>query len=294
MASLFKKYGKYLGYGLFTLVMMVYFSFLCFPYDQVKDRYLAQQTRGIPYKVTIDKVRATPFFWVRATGVGVTTAKKDKASVLKVREVRLRPSLLRMVLGKLSVKFKASVYGGKVHGRATKGGNNVDLNLHWKNIALAKLPVEAQLPGAKLAGELQGDMDLEMEIQQGRRLVPKGGDLTVNLTGASAKNLQVQGFALPALEGITGKGKITLGEKQASVDHFLLQADVLTFGLEGKVDLARRLARSRLDLKGKIKLSGDLASQYQPMLAGFLRKQDKDGFYTFSIKGLLNKPSPQL
>lgn len=289
MRALLKKYGKYVGYGLFTLLAIVYFSILTFPYDIVKDRYLAQQTRGLPYRVSIEKIRATPFLWIRASGIEVSPAEKEQASVLKLSEVRLRPSLLRRLTGKLAFRFKADVYGGKVQGRAGKGSEAVDLTMNWKNVALAELPVEARLPGAKLLGKLNGEMDLRMRIQ-GNRVVPGDGTLTTRLTGGSAKNLQVQGIALPGLEGITGQAEITLAQNRATVDALTLEADLLTFGLEGKMDIAGRLIASPLNLKGKIKLSGTLASQYQTMLAGFLRKQDKDGFYIFSIRGTLGSP----
>jgi type II secretion system protein N len=289
MRALFQKYGKYAGYGLFTLLMILYFSFLTFPYDVVKDRYLSQQTQGLPYRVSIESIRATPFLWICASGIDVIQTEKQNTPILKLREVRLRPSLIRLVLGKPSFRFKASLYGGKVRGRATKGEKEVNLDLHWKNIALAKLPVEAQLPGAKLQGNLHGDMDLTMSIQ-GNLLVPDTGTLTTNLTGGSAKDLQVQGFALPDLEGITGKGRITLAQKRVTVDDFLLEADLLTLGLEGKMDIARSLTSSPVDLKGRIKLSGALASQYQPILGRVLRKQDKQGFYIFSIRGPLRSP----
>ena len=289
MRTLLKKYGKYVGYVLFTLLMIVYFSFLTFPYEAVKDRYLGEQTQGMPYRVSIDKIRATPFLWIRATGVDVSQAKKDPISLLKLNEVRLRPSLLRTLMGKPAFRFKADLYGGKVQGKAGKGKEAVDLTMNWKNIALAELPVEARLPGAKLQGKLNGEMDLRMRIQ-GNSLVPGDGTLTARLTGGSAKNLQVKGIALPDLEGITGQGDITLAQNRATVDTFTLKADLLTFGLEGKMDVARSLIASPLNLKGKIKLSGTLASQYQAMLAGFLRKQDKDGFYIFSIRGTLGNP----
>lgn len=289
MRALLKKYGKYIGYALFTLLMIVYFSFLTFPYDVVKDRYLAQQTQGMPYRVSIDKIRATPFLWIRATGLDVSQAEKGQASVLKLSEVRLRPSLLRLLTGRPMFRFKASVYGGKVQGRAGKGKETVDLTLNWKNIALAELPVETRLPGAKLQGKLNGEMDLRMRIQ-GNRVIPGDGTLTARLTEGSAKNLQVQGIALPDLEEISGQGEVTLAQNRATVDTLTLKADLLTFGLEGKMDIAGSLIASPLNLKGKIKLSGALASQYQAMLAGFLRKQDKDGFYIFSIRGTLGSP----
>jgi type II secretion system protein N len=110
------------------------------------------------------------------------------------------------------------------------------------------------------------------------------------LTGGAAKDLQIRGIALPSLEGITGQGMITLAQNRATVDTLTLKADTLAFGLEGRMDIARSLIASQLKLKGRIKLSGTLASQYQPMLSGFLRKQDKDGFYIFSIRGTLGSP----
>ena len=125
---------------------------------------------------------------------------------------------------------------------------------------------------------------------QGNRIVPGDGKLTTRLTQGSAKKLQVQGFALPDLQGLDGTGEITLAQNRATVDTLTLKADLLTFGLEGRMDIAKRLNASPLNLKGKIKLSGALASQYQPMLSGFLRKQDKDGFYIFSIRGTMGSP----
>jgi type II secretion system protein N len=290
MRALLKKYGRYIGYALFSLLLIVYFSFLTFPYDAVKERYLAQQTEGMPYRVSINKIRATPFLWIRASGIDVTEVESEQASVLNLTEVRLRPSLLRLLMGRPAFRFKASLYGGKVKGRAGKGKETVDLVVDWKDIALAELPMGGHLPGAKLQGKLNGDMDLHMRIQ-GNRVVPGDGTLKARLTEGSAQNLQVQGIALPGLEGITGEGEITLAQNRATVDTLTLKADVLAFGLEGKMDIAPTgLIASPLNLKGKIKLSGALASQYQPMLSGFLRKQDKDGFYIFSIRGTLGSP----
>ena len=83
MPALLKKYGKHIGYVLFTLLAIAYFSFLTFPYDALKDRYLTQQIQGVPYRVSIDEIRATPFLWIRASGVDVSPAKTGEAPVLK-------------------------------------------------------------------------------------------------------------------------------------------------------------------------------------------------------------------
>jgi type II secretion system protein N len=284
------KIGKYAGYGLFTLLMILYFSVLTFPYDSIKDRYLARGTQGLPYRVSVDSLQATPLLWIRAEGIEILPDKGEKPDpLLTLHEARLRPSLLRLLTGRLAFRIKAVLYGGKIQGRAGKGGETVDLSFDWKDIALERLPVQAQLPDAQLKGLLDGEMDLRLRVQ-GNSLLPTEGKLTARLTGGAVKNLQVRGFPLPALEAINGQAAVTVGQNRATLESLTVNADSLSFSLEGKTDLSGRLSSSPVNLKGKIKLSGPLASQYQNMLAGILRKQDKEGFYTFSIRGTLGNP----
>ena len=290
MRSLFQKYGKVAGYVLLTLLLTLYFSVLTFPYDTLKDRYLLEGTQGLPFRVSVESLRATPLLWIRATGIQVLSNKpEDQTSLLTLQEVRLRPSLLRLLTGRLAFRVKAFLYGGKIQGRAGKGKDTVDLAFKWKDIALEKLPVQAQLGGAELKGDLSGQMDLRLRLQ-GNRLLPGEGTFKGRLAGGAVKNVQFRGFPLPALADVTGEGEVTLGENRLNVESLSVNADLINFSLEGKVDLSRMLASSPLNLKGKVKLAGSLASQYQSMLAGLLRKQDKEGFYVFSIRGTLNSP----
>jgi len=290
MRALLRRYGKYAGYGLFTLLAILYFSFLTFPYDSVKDRYVPGWTQGLPYKVSIEKIKATPLLWIRATGIQVIPDRnEEQPPVLNLREARVRPSLLRLLTGRPAVRIKAALFGGKIQGRAGKGRETAELALDWRNIELEQLPIQARLPDAQLKGKLEGELDLRLRVQ-GNRLVPGEGKLTASLAGGAVNNLQVSGFSLPGLEGITGQSELTLGQNRVTVDSVSVNADLLAFSLDGKIDLSKRIANSPLNLKGKIKLSGSLASQYQPMLAGLLRKQDKEGFYVFSIRGTLGNP----
>jgi type II secretion system protein N len=289
MRTLLKKYGRYIGYALFTVLMTLYFSVLTFPYDALKDRVLARQIQGFSFRVSIESIRATPLLWIRASGIDVTPVGNPESPVLKLREARLRPSLLRALIGRPAIRIHASLYGGKVRARAEKAKEEVALSLEWKDIAMAQLPVEDRLPGAELKGRVNGELDLTLRIQ-GEGLVPGDGVLKASLAEGSVRNLQVMGIALPALEGIQGQGEVSLGQNRATVEALTLNADLLAFSLEGRMDVAKRLTSSPLNLKAKVKLSGPLASQYQPMLAGFLRKQDAEGFYVFSIRGTLGSP----
>ena len=114
--------------------------------------------------------------------------------------------------------------------------------------------------------------------------------VSLALAGGSVKNLQVYGFTLPSLQGISGEGKVELDKRKATLETLSLQSEQLTASLDGTVDLSPRFTSSRLQLKGKVKLAGQLESQYQPMLEGFLRNKDPDGSYAFSLVGTLGKP----
>ena len=87
MRAQFQRFGKYFGYGLFTLLATLYFGFLTFPYDGVKDRYLSARMQGLPFRISVDSIEATPFLWIRATGIQVIPYKQEEASGRKLSMV---------------------------------------------------------------------------------------------------------------------------------------------------------------------------------------------------------------
>ena len=67
MKGKMKKILQYAGYGVLTLLLTVYFMFLTFPFSEVKDRILPRLEAGLPFRITVDEIRATPFLGLRLT-----------------------------------------------------------------------------------------------------------------------------------------------------------------------------------------------------------------------------------
>ncbi len=291
MLGKLKRFGRYAGYGLFTLFLILYFAFLTFPYEVVQERYLREGIPGLPWKVTVERLEATPLLWIRASGIRVLSRAKDpRKPLLTLEDLRLRPAFLHLLVARPALRFKGDLCGGKLRGLVARKGTETDLSIRWKGIDLGQVPTGSAIQGGKLTGRLRGSLDLRLR-QEARRFVPVRGNLEARLREGSAKGLRFHGFELPPLKGLKADCKIEVTPKKAAVDSLALEASDLSVGLTGEVDLSPRLlAGSLLKLKGRVKLGGNLAAQYQPILAGILRNRDDEGYYTFSVRGSPLRP----
>lgn len=278
---------RYAGYAVLTLVLTAYFMFLTFPFTEVKDRILPRLESALPYRIDVDAIRCTPLLWVELTQVQVFPRTGKRERLLDLPRLRVRPSLLDLLIGRQTFRFRTTLLDGSLHGKATRRQGNWDLGMSWDGVRPGKHPLLSRGESSQLDAALSGDLDLQM---QGAQWINSTGTLSLHLTDGSIQGLQVSGFTLPELQGIEGTGKLTLDKRKAVLESVSVSSSELAVSLDGNIDLATRVDSSRLNLRGKIKLSGKLATQYEPMLSGFLRKQDGDGFFSFTLRGTLGKP----
>jgi len=285
MRETVKRSLKVVGYGLLTLLLTLYFMFLTFPFSSIQEPLLSQMTKGLPLSIEMGEVEATPLLWMRFTDVRIQL--RSETPLMKIDDIRIRPSLLALFLGKVSFRFKASLYGGTAKGSIGSGGETREISLSWKDLLLGEYGSIPVMKDAKVDGALSGKVQLKV---QGGNWILSQGSVSGLLAQGGVKNFSLYGFPIPNLQDLTGKIEIRIEQKKALLERFSLEGDSLQFSAEGNADLLPRFSSSRLDLKGRMKLAGELASQYQPLLAGFLRSQDSEGFSTFSLKGTLGNP----
>ncbi len=281
-------FGKYAGYSLFALLLFIYFSVLTFPFDVLKDRLLSEYADRLPFRIFIEKIQATPFLWLQCSGIEITQkGNKEENQHLDLQKLQMRPSLLKLIIGIPALRIKGMLYQGKIKGTAGKNKRNLDISLDWEDIQLDGNPLLAKMEGSQLAGKLSGNLLLHLKMD---RWVTSEGTFTFQLDEGSVSGMQIRGFTLPDMKGITGKGEMSMAEQKATLETLTLTTDLLSSSLDGKVDLKSRFTNSRVNFKGKVKLTGELATQYQPMLAGILRNKDEEDFHTFSLKGTIRNP----
>jgi type II secretion system protein N len=282
------KIFQYAGYGVLTLLLTVYFMFLTFPFSQVKDRILPRIEAGLPFRIAVDEIRATPFLGLRLTEIQLFPRSGPGPRFLELPELKLRPALLDLLIGRTTLRLRADLLNGSLSGKVARRKGTLDLAFSWDGVQPSRHPIlAALLKEAKIVAGVSGDLKLRME---GNNWINSDGTLSLNLTDGSVENLQVYGFTLPALNGLNGTGTALVGKRKAEVESLSLKSDQLSVSLDGNMDLSPRLMSSRLNFKGRLKLSGALETQYQPMLANFLRKKDAEGYFLFSLRGTLGSP----
>lgn len=288
MRAKLKIVAKYAGYGCLTLLLTAYFAVITFPFDTVKDRLLTAYAGDLPFQLSLGDVEATPLLWLRATDVRIR-ARGDTApgDLLTLQELRLRPSPFALITGRPAASLQGDLYGGTIHGHVGRAKQRVEVDLAWEGLRLDKHPGLPGVGDAKAKGGLSGRL---VFAAPPNRWFAGEGDLTCRLTDGGIEGLQVYGFTVPPLQGFTGNAELRLEKQKAMLEAFTLDGQGLTASVSGSADLQQRAAATRLNLKGKLKLSGALATQYDAMLAGFLRNTDAEGFRTFSLRGTLARP----
>ncbi|MEW6441490.1 MAG: type II secretion system protein GspN [bacterium] len=277
----------YAGYAVLGSFLTLYFMLLSFPFSEMKERLVPSLARDLSLPISVGQVEVTPLLWIRFSDVRIDPGAHKGIPALRADAVRLRPALLPLLIGKQVFKVRADLYGGTLKGSLGRKKDSQNVSLSWKGLVLGRqgdLPMAA---GAKLAGTLSGTAALKI---QGSNWTTAQGSVSGSLVGGHMQNVSLYGFSMPPLQGVTGDLELRLNQKKATLEHLSLVSDGLQLSLEGSADLLPRLPSSRLDLKGRLKLQGELAAQYQPMLAGVLRSQDAQGFSTFSLKGSLQAP----
>ncbi len=297
MTERFKKRNAliYAGYAVAAVLLTAYFAVVTFPYDQVKDTILPSLIKDLPFSIEVQNLAATPFLSIRASNVRICERSFGPDGTRRVYfaldTLRLRPSLLSLVVGKKAVAFHAQGYGGTADGTVGSRGSSLMISGRWKHLSLGRYERPAE--SLKLDGKCSGELDLR---------IPRGnpaqteGSISLRISDGSIQNLQVYSMTLPSLTGITGASTIRLQKETnkesavAVLQECTLAGKEVSISLNGEVRLSRSILQSRLAIKGNLKLMEEFASRYDTMLQGFLRNKNKDGSYPFSLTGTLAQP----
>jgi type II secretion system protein N len=188
------KIAKFALYPLFYLFCLVVFGYLSFPYDQLKDRIIAEFDRmqaksarrgassaGV-MRLEIDELDS---YWV--TGVEVTGARlivppkvdKKKAlpfggskakkadekpalpSKLIVDRVVARVQILPLLIGNVRINFSAEAFGGTIDGSAPLGAGGGEVEVEFASLNLRDIgPLQQMLQGIPLSGLATGALTL--------------------------------------------------------------------------------------------------------------------------------------
>ena len=150
-----KRVGRYVALTLGWLLLVAYFTYLRFPYAQVRSLIEPRlATLGIG-ALSFDGLEATALGGLRLTGVSWTPMGWSLTQAIEVEQVDLAPAYLKLLRRARAVRFDAKLFGGRAHGTAAVTAElrtQVTASLDELDLAQATLP---SLP-AGASGSLTG------------------------------------------------------------------------------------------------------------------------------------------
>lgn len=288
-----KRVGRYVGLALGWLVLVAYFTYLRFPYAQVRSLIEPRlATLGVG-AVSFDDLEATAFGGLRLTGVSWTPMGWSPTQAIQIERVDLAPAYLKLLRRARGVRFDAKLFGGSAHGTAAITADlrtQVDASLDDLDLAQAKLP---SLPDG-LSGSVSGKVDLDV----GNGAEGSKGIVHVEAKDGAIPPINSNGMKIPP-----SPLKFTKAELDATVDgpkvditSLSLKGPDLEGSASGNVTMrGRSIANGPLTADVKFKLpDGSSLKAMEGLIAGFRVKKDAEGYFTLKLGGTLASPFPRL
>lgn len=320
------KWLPWVGYPLFYLVMFGLCVRCTFPYEQVKDRLVAEfeASQKQPKKrLEIDELGGHWLFGVEAKGVRLitdpppgfgSTEEPAKPKVMALDSLRVSVGLLRRLFGTWSVSYSAELGDGEISGTFFQNSERAQIEAKSKDVSVAGLSVLEDLVELPLFGVLSGSV---------RLILPEGkmsqaeGELELSITELAVGDGKAKirnAIALPKLQAgdlmlkaEAMEGRLNVKELSTKGLDFELQSDGnlrLRDPFDGSIvdlNLAFRFTEGYMtknDLtKGLFGEPGSKVPGLFDMDPKIRRAKADDGFYRWKVTGPLARlnfrPAPR-
>lgn len=260
----------------FTVVFLV-FLLILFPFDRIKSKLESEVRLRTPLELSV--ARISPRFFNRFVLVDVVLSDKSGKVLFESQSVRTTVSLFNLLRGALSFSLKAKAYGGELFVKARQGAGPQYLLLDADGLDIASYPLLKDL-GLRLTGRLGGNFEMTGDSGKGR----------LSLKDVTSRELKIKGFPVPDLDFEKGWIEAELKGDRLTIKKLELEGKDLKLQVTGDLILRER---GTLNITVKLKPSEKLAHE-QAGLLSLLKNRDAEGFYQFSLGGLLTEPMPRL
>lgn len=288
-----KRVGRYVALALGWLVLVAYFTYLRFPYAQVRSLIEPRlATLGVG-ALTFDGLEATALGGLRLTGVAWTPIGWSPTQAIQIEQVDLAPAYLKLLRRARGVRFDARLFGGRAHGTAAITADlrtQVDADLDDLDLAQANV---GSLPKG-LAGTVSGNLDLDV----GNGVEGSKGTIHVEAKDGEIPPINSNGMKVPPSPLKFAKAALdaTVDGPKVDISSLSLEGPDLQGSATGTVTMrGRSIANGPLAADVKFKLpDGSSLKAMEGLIAGFRVKKDAEGYFTLKLAGTLASPQPRL
>jgi len=266
-----------LSFAAYFIAVFLLFLLLLFPFDRVKSKLESEVRLRTPFELSV--ARISPRFFGRFVLIDVVVSDKKNKILFESPAVKTTVSLFSLLRGGISVNMKAPAYGGELLVKAHQSPKQQSLLIDADGLDIASYPMMKDF-GLKLSGKIGGNFEMNGDTGKGR----------LWLKGLTSRELKIKGFPVPDLDFEKGWLEADFKGDRMTIRKLELEGKELKIRATGDMVLRER---GTLNLLVKVKPSERLARE-QASIFSLLKNRDAEGFYQFSLGGLLNEPIPRL
>lgn len=277
-------YKKPLSYGVFFLLVFLFFLVITFPGEVIKNRIIAEIESATPYTAEIEKASVTPLLNVKLSGVRLY---KSKDRFIPIDNLSIRPSILGMITGSRKFPFKARLLNGEVEGSVVMSASSPsEIEATVKNVTIDSIPAFLSSDSGEvvsLGGVMNGSMDVVLEPQ------PKG-DFQFEIDGFSMKDIKVKGMSLPSFTDLKSVVRGNIESKKTNIQMLSVTGKDIALEITGTTPLLWEIPKGGIiDLGYRLEIKGEQMAKYKSLLSPYLATQ-RDGSLGGKILGTLKNP----
>ncbi len=246
-----KKRFKFLGYGLYAVLVTVALLYYRFPSDAIK-QHLIQVVGRMEPGVILSARSLHPSFppGLQLLEPVFSLKERPETAVFKAEHLLVSPGIGSLFWGRVAWFFDADAYGGIISGRIQLGkrGEMADLSVSLKDVRIHEYGFPPDLGIGDLTGNLKGD-------------VTYSGLMDRPITGVGNGDILISEGKIDLFHPFLGLETIPFGKLRAQLTLKKGIVNLISISLDGKgfqgtlsgtIHLNRMIARSRLNLKGTI------------------------------------------
>ena len=271
MASVQAK--RRVGYGLIALFLLSIFAYLRFPGDFTR-RYLIAKIGGDRADLAVSLERASLTMPAGLSLERLAIRFRDRGdAAIEVDRARADASLLNLLAGRLSLSIEARAYGGDVRGdvafvkRFTAGGP-LKADMVFERVDLGRCTYLKAGYGRSVEGRLSGNVAFQGRLED---FAAGAGHFEVNLADGFIE-LQKPLFGMERIDFSRMEGSALLENRTMKIRNLRITGGGFEGDFTGNIFLERVVQKSRLDVKGTLRFTGQSAAAQAVALTGTLEE----------------------
>ncbi len=288
-----KEKKRWIGYTLYGILMTIVLLYYRFPSETLRE-YLLETADSLHPKldISIDSISPSLLFGLKLHGTQISLDENPGKAVLTADDLTIRPKVRSLFQGRYEWDIVCSAYNGILEGHFLFEKDLFKLPFEataaFKGIRLNRMSALNDVIGIPIEGIFNGTV-----TYRGSERFPGNntGEAAVKISDCRVE-LREPILTITSLDFNDISAQFVLNRQRLTVKAIEFRGRDMNGTLSGRINLKRDILDSYLDLRGTIEPFADLVKDLtgSPDFSKRFGKQSKQGKFSFTIRGTLQRP----